>query len=244
LKRVLPILLAALVFVTVLIARLPAAWVLPALRGRLQCASAAGTVWNGDCTGASIGGLSLNQLAWHVQAPALLRGRLVARLSAVRRGASASGTLSLAWHGPIAARDVFARVPIDPEILPAVPAYIAGTIEAHLEHVVIARDGALESLRGRVTLLHLVDSSGQVTPLGSFAATFPGNRGEPIGRLHDLGGPLALRGTLRLTAAPGYALRAEVAPRASASPSLLQALQYLGAPDAAGRRPFDLEGSY
>lgn len=243
-KRALTILLAAIVFLAVLIARLPAAWLLPAVRSQLRCASAAGTVWEGNCSGASIRSFSLEQLTWRVRAPALLRGRLVAQLSAVQRGASASGEVSLPWHGPIEARNVFARVPINPEILPAVPAYIAGTIEAHIERVVIARNGALEYLRGRVAVLHLVDSSGQVTPLGSFAATFPGGGGEPIGRLHDLGGPLALRGTLRLTAAPGYVLHAVVAPRASASPSLLQALQFLGAEDAAGRRPFGLEGSY
>jgi hypothetical protein len=244
LKRALTIALAAIVFIAVLIAHLPAAWLLPALRGELRCASAAGTVWHGACTGASIRGFSLDQLTWQVHAPALLRGRLVAQLRAVRQSASASAEVSLPWRGPIEARNVFARVPINPQILPAVPAYIAGTIEAHLERVLIARDGALAYLRGRITLLHLVDSSGEVTPLGSFAATFPGGEGEPIGRLRDLGGPLALRGTLRLTGAPGYVLHAELAPRASASPSLLQALQYLGAPDASGRRPFGLQGSY
>lgn len=243
-KRALTLLLAALVFLAVLIAHLPARWLLPALRGQLHCASAAGTVWDGDCTGARLRGFPLDQLTWQVRARALLRGRLVAQLSAVRRGASASGEVSLPWHGPIEARNVFARVPITPETLPAVPAFIAGTIEAHLERVVVTRDGAIEYLRGRVALLHLVDSSGQVSPLGSFAATFPGGAGEPVGRLRDLGGPLALRGTLRLTPAPGYVLHAEVAPRASASPSLLQALQYLGAEDASGRRPFGLQGTY
>ncbi len=243
-KRAFTILLAAIVFMAVLVAHLPAAWLLPALRGRLQCASVAGTLWSGDCTGVSIRGFSLDQLTWQVHARALLRGRLVAQLSAVRRGASASGEVSLPWRGPIEARNVFARVPINPQILPAVPAYIAGTIQAHLDRAVIARDGAIEYLRGHVVLLHLVDSSGEVTPLGSFTATFPGGAGKTIGRLHNLGGPLALRGTLRLTAAPGYVLHAEVAPRASASPSLLQALQYLGAQDAAGRRPLGLEGTY
>lgn len=244
-KRALIAVLAVLVFIVVLCVHLPAAWVLPALRTQLRCGEVEGTVWHAECTHALVHGIALDQLTWHVHAAALLRGRLTVQVRALRHGASASGELSLPWRGPLSARNVFARLRVEPAILPVVPAYISGTIEAHLERALIARDGAIEHLRGRITLLHLIDSSGEVTPLGSYTVTFPGGGGEPIGRLHDLGtGPLALRGTLRLTSAPGYVLQAELAPRASASTSLLQALQYLGPPDDSGRRPFALQGTY
>lgn len=243
-KRAAIIAFAVAAFAAVLIARLPAAWVLPALRGELRCASVLGTVWQGSCRDIRVQGVTVDRLAWRVRARALLRGRLAVRLSAVRGSASATAEVSWPWRGPIEAHEVFARLPIEPQLLPVVPAYITGTLEAHLERVVVTRDGALTHLRGTVTVLNLVDSSGQVTPLGSFAVTFSGGAGEPVGRLRDLGGPLALSGTVRLTAAPGYSLHAEVAPRASASPSLLSALQFFGAPNAAGQRPFALSGTY
>jgi general secretion pathway protein N len=236
--------LAGLVFAAVLLARLPAAWVLPALGPRLTCGSVAGTLWHGECRSARLEGVRLDQLAWQLHPGALLGGRLSATLSAQRAESHASGELSMRWHGPLQARALRARLALEPALLPALPPYITGLLHARIARLVVARNGAIERLRGTLTVRNLVDSSGSVTPLGSFRIHFPGAPGAPLGQLRDLGGPLWLRGTLRLTAEPGYVLHARLAARAGASPSLLQALQYLGAPDGQGRRPFALAGTY
>jgi hypothetical protein len=65
-----------------------------------------------------------------------------------------------------------------------------------------------------------------------------------VGDLTDLGGPLAVRGTLRLTNQPGYVLEGQVAARADAAPELVSNLQFLGTPDASGRRPFSIAGTF
>lgn len=243
-QRLAIILLAVAVFAAVLLARLPAAWVLPALGPRLTCGSVEGTLWRGECSSARLAGVRLDQLAWQVHPGALLGGRLSAELSAQRADAHASAELSVRWHGPLHARDLHARLPLEPALMPMLPPYITGVLEANVGHLVVARDGAIEQVQGTLTVHHLVDSSGSVTPLGSYRLRFPEGPGEPLGQLRDLGGPLWLRGTLRLTAQPGYVLHARVAARAGASPSLLQGLQYLGAPDGQGRRPFALAGTY
>jgi general secretion pathway protein N len=243
-SRLVIILLAVAVFATVLLARLPAAWVLPALGARLTCGSVEGTLWRGECSSARLSGVRLDRLAWQVHPGALLGGRLSAELSAQRAGAHASAELSVRWHGPLHARDLHARLPLEPALLPLLPPYITGVVEANVAHLVVTRDGAVERLQGTLTVRNLVDSSGSVTPLGSFRIRFPEAPGAPLGQLRDLGGPLWLRGTLRLTAQPGYVLHARVAARTDASPSLLQGLQYLGAPDGQGRRPFALAGTY
>jgi general secretion pathway protein N len=236
--------LAALVFAVVLIARLPAAWVVPALHTELTCGSVSGSLWNGECTGARVHGVTLDQLVWQLHPQALLRGRLSAHVSAIRGNAAANGELSVGLSGTLDARGLNVHLPLDPALLPMLPAVIRGTLRADITRLELERNGAITRLQGRLTVRHLIDSSGQVTPLGSFTVNFPGGPGEPRGRLHDLGGPLALSGTLRLTAEPGYVLHARLAARADASPSLRQALQYLGAPDAQGRRPFALSGTY
>lgn len=243
-SRLVIILLAVAVFATVLLARLPAAWVLPALGARLTCGSVEGTLWRGECSSARLAGVRLDRLAWQVHPGALLGGRLSAELSAQRAGAHASAELSVRWHGPLHARDLHARLPLEPALLPLLPPYITGVVEANVAYLVVTRDGAVERLQGTLTVRNLVDSSGSVTPLGSFRIRFPEAPGAPLGQLRDLGGPLWLRGTLRLTAQPGYVLHARVAARTDASPSLLQGLQYLGAPDGQGRRPFALAGTY
>lgn len=243
-KRISIVLLAALAFAAVLVTRLPAAWVLPALHSELTCAAVSGSLWRGACTDARVRGFAIDQLAWQVHPSALLRGRVRIQLSAVRGAASASGQISVGLHGPLEGRAVHARLALAPALLPALPPYISGRLSMDIARIVVARNGVIEHLQGRLTVRHLVDSQRHVTPLGSFAVTFPASPGEPLGRLRDLGGPLALRGTLRLTNQPGYVLRARVAARAGAAPSLVQALRYLGAPDAEGRRPFALAGTY
>ena len=69
-------------------------------------------------------------------------------------------------------------------------------------------------------------------------------KGEPTGKLRDLDGPLAVEGTLRLTPQPGYELEGLVAPRRGAPPEIVSSLPFLGAPDATGRRPFSVVGTF
>ena len=243
-QRVAIIVLAVLVFAAVLIAHLPAAWVLPALRAELTCGNVSGSIWHGECDDARIRGVRLDQLAWRLHPGELLHGELAAELSATRDTAHAAGTILIGLHGPLRVRSLRARLPLEPSLLPALPPYITGSLAADVTRLEVARNGTVEQLQGTLTVRHLVDGSGQVTPLGSFRITFPARPGEPVGQLRDLGGPLSLRGTLRLTAQPGYVLHARLAARSDASPSLLQALRYLGAPDEQGRRPFALAGTY
>jgi len=65
-----------------------------------------------------------------------------------------------------------------------------------------------------------------------------------VGQLRDLGGPLAVEGSVRLLPGPGFELQGLVAPRPTASQKLADEIRYLGSPDAQGRRPFMLEMSF
>ncbi len=90
----------------------------------------------------------------------------------------------------------------------------------------------------------LVDRSGYITPLGNFTVTFPGGGSQPTGNVQDAGGPLAVTGTIVLTPQPGYDLSGYVTPRANVTQPLLNAIQFLGSPDAQGRRQFAMSGTY
>jgi hypothetical protein len=83
-----------------------------------------------------------------------------------------------------------------------------------------------------------------VTPLGSYAVSFPGGDGEPVGQIKDLGGPLSLQGTLRFPRQGGYDLEGFVATRPEAAPELINNLRFLGSPDASGRRQFTMTGTF
>jgi hypothetical protein len=62
------------------------------------------------------------------------------------------------------------------------------------------------------------------------------------GSLRDIGGPIALQGTVQL-AHGGYELNATLAPRDPANTSLAQLLSLLGPPDAQGRHQLSIAGT-
>lgn len=238
------IVLAVVVFAAVVAARLPASWVLAMSGHELRCASVAGSVWDGYCGGAELSGTSLGNLTWQLHPGRLLLGRLAAHVQATRTNASARAEVALSFGGTLVARNLVIDLPLEPSLLPALPPQITGSAHVDLTRLELTRTGVVQRIQGRIEVRNLVDSTGQVTPLGSFILSFPGGAGRPVGRLRDLGGPLALEGTVRLTAQPGYDLQARVAARSGAAPSLLEALRYLGTPDAQGWRSFALAGTY
>jgi general secretion pathway protein N len=244
-RTVTVIVLVIAAFAAIVLARLPASWVFPATGRNFSCASVAGTVWRGYCGGLSVQGAALGELTWRLHPARLLLGELAAHVDLEHPPAtSAQGDLEISLGGTVVARNVTASLPLDPRVLPAVPPTLKGTVRLDVAFAKVNRKGVVSRLEGRIEADNLIDSSGDVTPLGSFAVTFPGGTPEPTGRVQDLGGPLAVAGQLVLTPQPGYDLSGYVTPRASAVPALVNALEFLGTPDAQGRRQFALQGSY
>ncbi|WP_161966178.1 type II secretion system protein N [Steroidobacter cummioxidans] len=65
------------------------------------------------------------------------------------------------------------------------------------------------------------------------------------GALSDAGdGPLEVTGTIQLKPDGSYLVETLVAARPDAPRDLLQTLEFLGPPDAQGRRPYTTEGTF
>jgi hypothetical protein len=234
-------LLAAAAFAVILLSRLPASWVVPRT-GIVACANPDGSVWSGSCASLTVEGLPFGDLSWEVAPLRLLTGTLAAHV-ALNHG-PVTGTADVAYGvgGRVALQNLIADLKLDPRLIPRVPPQLRGSVHTdlalvHLEH------GELTGLKGSIEARDLIRRTGRVTPLGSYALTFPGGSGEPVGTLEDIGGPLAVHGTLRLTRQPGYVLEGTVAPRPAAPSELLDELQFLGSPDGLGRRPFSIAGT-
>ena len=234
-------LLAACAFLVILVARLPASWVLPR-SGALGCESIEGSVWSGSCGGLTLQRAPWGDLSWDVAPLRLLTGTLAAHVVLRNGPVTGSADLARGLGGSLEARNLVADLAIDPRKLPHMPPQLRGSLHTDLALARIA-DGAIVELRGRVEVHDLTRRTGHVTQLGSYALTFPGGSGDPLGTLADLGGPLAVHGTLRLTKQPGYVLEGQVAPRDGAPPELLSDLQFLGSPDGLGRRPSSIAGT-
>jgi general secretion pathway protein N len=237
-------LLGFVAFLAVLLARLPADWIVPSgPRVPFACAALEGTLWSGTCSGLMLQGRPFGELSWELQPLKLLRGRLGAHLTLSGPAAQAVADTEFGLGGSVTARNVRADLTLDPKLLPGMPPQLHG--QAHLDlPLVLVRGGVLAQLKGTIEAHDLEDRSGNVTPLGSYAVSFPGGDAEPVGQIKDLGGPLSLQGTLRLPRQGGYDLEGTVATRPEASPELISNLRFLGSPDASGRRQFTMTGTF
>ena len=236
-------LLAAAAFVAIVLARMPAGWVVPARGPQWACASLDGSLWSGTCAGLTVSGTPLGDLSWELHPLRLAAARLAAHLTLSHGPAEAAADVELTFGQRITARNLLADLPLDPALLPPVPPNLHG--RAHLALALVqVQHGVIREIQGRIEVRNLEERSGNNTALGSYSVSFPGGSGDPVGTLRDLEGPLALEGTLRLTPAPGFELEGVIAARRDAPPELVNSLRFLGSPDATGRRPFSLSGTF
>jgi general secretion pathway protein N len=236
------LLLAVLVFVVTLFARLPAGALVPLLPAGLSCEQPGGTVWHGSCGQLRYGRFRLSRVSWKVHPAALLRLRLSAELFSDDPRVQGHTLVQLSRDGQIRVQGLSAQLPLKGG-LSLLPQGLTGTVQVALDGARLQHEQLL-ALQGSIRVLQLRSES-QAADLGSFELRFPpAAPGAPIeGQLHDLGGPLSVNGQLRLLRGGGYDLSGWVLARDQASPELLQALQLLGSPDAQGRRMFSLAGS-
>jgi hypothetical protein len=242
-RRAVWIALAALVvFAAFLIARLPVRWVSGWIPSSVQCARLAGSVWKGQCAGLVFQGQPIGDMRWSLAAARLLAGRIAGDVILTKGPLDVRGYIEATPTGSGSARGIRAVLPLDPAVLPQSPRGLRGTVRADL--ATLEWSGrAISGISGRIEALDLTQRS---MALGDYVVVFPaGSPGsEPVGTLDDLRGPLDVSGTLRLTPEPGWEIQGLVAARPEASPELAGQLQYLGRPDAAGRRPFSIAGTW
>lgn len=236
---------AVVAFAAIVIARLPASWVVPAPPAPVSCAAVDGSIWSGSCTGLTAEGSAIGDMTWNVHALKLLTGKLSANVVLTRSTGTLHGDVDVGLDKSITVHNVQAAFPLDRDVMSLLPRGLRtlhGTANADITSARFVNN-ALSQVQGRLEIHDLEDHDKDgVTPLGSYALTFPGGTtggGDPTGQLRDLGGPLAVEGTVKLTQnPPGFDVQGYVTPRADAAPGLVNQLQYLGSADAQGRRQF------
>ncbi len=241
--------LAVVAFVAIVIARLPATWVVPDSSAAVSCAAVDGSIWSGTCTGLTAQGAAIGDVTWDVHALKLLTGKLSTNIALTRPTGSLHGDFDIGFDKAVTARNVQAAFPLSDQVvqmlLPQNLRSLRGSASADIAFARVANN-IVRQLQGRVELHDLEDHDKDgVTALGSYALTFPGGSGEPVGQLRDLGGPLGVDGTVRLMQdQPGIDLQTYITARAGAAQSLVSQLAVLGSPDAQGRRQFGTQMTF
>lgn len=239
------ILLALLAFTLTLVVRAPARWLLASFPPSVQCVPD-GTLWSGRCAPLTISGITLSAVHWQLEPLQLLRGRFVAKLHSEDPRAVAEVQAAMSRDGSGELSDLTARVDIGAGLLPLFPEGWGGELDANLPHVSLVA-GQLSAVTGTITVQRVREQN-PALDLGSYELKFvdPGTgKDRSIGGvLRDLGGPLSVSGRLRMQSNGDYDLSGFASARAGADEQLTSALEFLGAPDARGRRPFTLGGRF
>jgi general secretion pathway protein N len=240
------LILVIVAFVATVLVRLPARVLLLLLPADVTCETPVGTVWSGSCGRLRIGALAVSGLSWRLHPAALLRLRIAADLASEDPAARGHARAELAPDGAVAISGLAASVAL-PGSAGLVPPGVSGTMQLAIDSARIA--GAhLVAVQGSVELqqLHIANPAAD---LGGFALQFappvapPNQSAAIVGQLRDLNGPLSVIGVLQLSPSGSYDLEGSVATKSGASNELMQLLQWLGPPDAQGRRALSLTGT-
>ena len=239
--------LATLLFAFTVLLRAPARWLLAALPNTVECQSPTGTLWRGSCAQLQIPTGTLNQVSWSLHPWPLLLGHLDADLRSADAHAAGSTRASLRTGGHLLLSQLHAQLPLDAGYMAFFPAGWSGQVELALDALEL-RSGQLVSIEGTATARGLARRNPPM-PFGSFELRFApgptsGDDAAIHGELRDLGGPLAVSGTLSIRNGHEYLLSGLVAARPEADAELAKIIEYIGPPDAQGRRAFPLEGSF
>ncbi|MBW4053306.1 MAG: type II secretion system protein N, partial [Proteobacteria bacterium] len=98
-------------FGAIVLARLPASWVLPRASANFSCSSVAGSLWNGYCSGLRVRGAALGDLTWQVRPARLLLGKLAAHVDLEQAPAIfARGDVEIGLGGTLVAHDLTASL--------------------------------------------------------------------------------------------------------------------------------------
>jgi general secretion pathway protein N len=237
--------LAVVAFAVIVIARLPASWVVPAPPAAFSCAAVDGSIWSGTCAGLSVQGAPMGDVVWDMHALRLLLGKLSVNIVLTRPTGSLRGDFDVGLDKSLTARNVQADFPLDRDVMSLLPAGLRtmhGSAMTNITLAHVTKKNIVTQLQGTIEVHDLEDRGRDVTPFGSYSITFPGGQGPPTGHLQDLGGPLAVDGTVTLMQdKPGINVDGYVTPRPDAEPGLVSQIQFLGSPDAQGRREFRSE---
>jgi general secretion pathway protein N len=241
------VLFGVLVFAGIIIARLPAGWVMPGPKSDLACADVDGTIWEGTCTGLTVQRQPVGDVSWEVHPSRLLSGKLNADLVLTRSDGTSHGTVEVGMDKNVTGHDIEADLPLDHDFIPSLPPDLHGKLHARIAFLRVEQN-TIKAIQGQVEARDLLEGAGTAAQRwGSYSVTFsPAADGDPVGQLRDLGGgPLQVKGTLKLTSnPPGFDLEGLVKAQPSAPPDLVQEIQFLGRPDAEGFRPFGMANSF
>jgi len=211
----------------------------------VRAAGVSGTAWNGSAQVFQVAGINVGQLSWDLHVVPLFTLKAVADVDVRRVDGFARGVVS-AGKTRLELTDFSASLPVAALPPQVAPGGWTGVVNARFASLVVENDWPT-SADGMIDLADLTGPARRPVNIGSYQVRFP-EKGTTtdtlVGAINDTGGPIQINGTIQLKAADrSYLLDGLVATKPNAPADFARTLEFLGPPDAQGRRQFSLSGT-
>lgn len=231
------------------LATLPAGVLVSRLeRYGIQADAVGGSIWSGRVQGLTARGALIGDARWTLSPVAMLRGALAGHAVLVTGQGHVETDFERSWSGLLRFSQLKADLPLDALAALRLPMGRGwrGQLTADLDRLELDEQWPV-SAAGVVELHELVAAPPSSAALGSFrlavAEQAPATDGLRAS-LTQTDGPLLLDGNLRLGPDRSFLLEGRLAPRGTPTRELAGLLQALGPPEADGRRPFSVSGTF
>lgn len=205
-----------------------------------------GTIWNGRAQVLQVRGVNVGSIEWKLHALPLLTAHVNADVKVSRIDGFAQTQLSVGPGGTMNFKSLSASLPLGALPPNVIPGGWAGTLTGRFAQLTL-ENGWPTTVNGTLEVMDLTGPARKPSKAGSYRILFEpaASTAEVLkGAIADAGdGPLQVNGTLQLKPDRSYAVEALIAARPDAPRNLVQALEFLGPPDAQGRRQFNTEGT-
>jgi hypothetical protein len=245
LRRFLLFLVAILVIAVVIAITCPAQFAYSLIADRLgavRLGGVGGSVWDGHASSMQVFGTELGALDWQLQAMPLLHGTAVAHLVLGGGETTASADVEHDLDGVTQVRGATIRAPahIAAPALDIPALQLLGDLEATITQARL-RGAWPEAASGTAHWHNAAVAGAAQAQLGDLEATFASTPdGSIAGVVHDLGGPLQLSGTFKISAG-SYDAEAKLVAR-DGNAQVSEALRYIGEPQADGSSLLKIHG--
>ncbi len=205
-----------------------------------------GTLWKGRAQAVRSGALHVGSVEWNLDILRLFTGRVGADIKVTRSDGFAQASISSGAGAAVTLRGLNASLPMGTLPPSVAPGGWTGTLTLKFAELTLANSWPVVA-NGTVEVTDLVGPANRPAALGGYKIIFPAEGADAAdgltGALSDIGGPLAVNGTVQLKKDRSYLVNAMIATRPGAPSDMTRTLEILGAPDTQGRRQFTFEGT-
>ena len=198
-------------------------------------------MWSGRAAEGRAGGAYVRDVSWQFVPGALLSGQLAFRTSSNPGAGTMLVEVAVSPNGALTLSDLSGGLPLD-LVHPAFQQNgIRGDVTLQFTRIVIL-DGVPIAADGSVTVSDFFVRDLSASQIGDFRAEFQSTDGGIVGSVEDTSGVLDVAGTVSLNPDRSYSFTGLVAATATAPPSVVSSLQFLGSANAQGQHEFRFEG--